>query len=162
MTKANRRFCNVKCKNEYHQHGSAFGPLKHRLEKLVVKLAGQAMSKEAMMRSGFIHRSQLRKKPADQRAEELRDDITRLQGGLAALALIPTEHRPASLRRSIEILTGLIKALDQRLQLVETALTVLAKAPALQPRPARLQPGPRLQKAAVSRAHKRPASKKRS
>jgi hypothetical protein len=30
-----------KCKDEFHQHGSAFGPLKTRLEKLVTKLTNE-------------------------------------------------------------------------------------------------------------------------
>lgn len=39
VTKPNRRFCSQSCKDEYHRHGSAFGPLKERLEKLVASLA---------------------------------------------------------------------------------------------------------------------------
>jgi hypothetical protein len=42
--KITKKFCGPEdpgkgqCKNEYHRHGSAFGPLKTRLENLVTKL----------------------------------------------------------------------------------------------------------------------------
>lgn len=35
-TKKWARFCKDQCRKEFHQHGSAFGPLKTRLEKLTV------------------------------------------------------------------------------------------------------------------------------
>src|SRR5271154_2023750 len=34
-TKPNRKFCKQDCKDEYNRHGSAFGPLKTRLERIV-------------------------------------------------------------------------------------------------------------------------------
>lgn len=37
LTKVNRRFCNTECKNEFHSHGSAFGPLKTKIETLIRK-----------------------------------------------------------------------------------------------------------------------------
>lgn len=37
LTKPNRRFCNTQCKNEFGSHGSAFGPLKTKIENLIRK-----------------------------------------------------------------------------------------------------------------------------
>jgi hypothetical protein len=40
-TKPNRKFCKKECKREYEQNGgTAFGPLKTRLEKLVRQITG--------------------------------------------------------------------------------------------------------------------------
>lgn len=36
-----QRFCCAECKNEFHRHGSAFGPLKDKLTKLVRSLVQQ-------------------------------------------------------------------------------------------------------------------------
>ena len=35
LTKPNRKFCCSKCKDEFGQHGSAFGPLKTRIETMM-------------------------------------------------------------------------------------------------------------------------------
>jgi hypothetical protein len=37
LTKPWRKFCKPLCKKEFHQHGSAFGPLKERIAKLIRK-----------------------------------------------------------------------------------------------------------------------------
>jgi hypothetical protein len=71
QTKPHKRFCKPECKNEFHQHGAAFGPLKQRLEKLINKevaarvgdvsrVIAATVKPEALARAGFIHRSQLR------------------------------------------------------------------------------------------------------
>lgn len=72
QTKPHKRFCKGQCKKEFHQHGSAFGPLKQRIEKMITKEVGSRVAMEvarviamhvnaeALARAGFIHRSQLR------------------------------------------------------------------------------------------------------
>lgn len=34
-TKVNRKFCDDACRKEFHHHGSAFGPLRIKLEKMI-------------------------------------------------------------------------------------------------------------------------------
>lgn len=60
LTRPKRRFCKDECKDEFHYHGSAFGPLKIRLEKLVANLAAEAITPKRLAAAGFVHRSQLK------------------------------------------------------------------------------------------------------
>jgi hypothetical protein len=84
-TRPNREFCSEDCKNEYNRNGSAFGPLRERLTKLIERrtkeetaarfedaykatallLAGDASFIRALRAHGFIHRSDLKKPPLE-------------------------------------------------------------------------------------------------
>lgn len=65
LTKPNRQFCTTACKNEYGRHGSAFGPLKIKLEKLVRKLVadeskrGWTTQLATLKAAGFVMRDEL-------------------------------------------------------------------------------------------------------
>lgn len=37
VTRDNKKFCCSKCKDEFHKYGSAYGPLKAKLEKLIAE-----------------------------------------------------------------------------------------------------------------------------
>ena len=74
LTKPNRQFCKIECKNEYNRYGAAFGPLKAKLEKLVRKLVdaetarGWTSQVATLKAAGFVTREQL---PAGNVATEL-------------------------------------------------------------------------------------------
>jgi len=65
VTKPNRMFCTTACKNEYGRHGSAFGPLRIKLEKLVRKLVaaetktGSTTQIGTLRAAGFVMRDEL-------------------------------------------------------------------------------------------------------
>jgi hypothetical protein len=80
-TRPNREFCSQDCKDEFNRHGSAFGPLRERLTKLIEKASKEEAARQfagvwpaatnllttspefirALKAAGFIHRSQLKK-----------------------------------------------------------------------------------------------------
>lgn len=109
-TRPNREFCSQDCKDEYNRHGSAFGPLRERLTKLIEKTSKEEAARQfeavwrtgltqcpelvtAMTGAGFIHRSQLKKTAPEKTA--------------------------AALRGSLDVIARLVKELEQRLVFVE-------------------------------------------
>lgn len=90
VTRANREFCSVECKDEFHRHGSAFGPLKERLTRLIEtnarQQAGQQLSdliaspgfRGQVAALGFVHRSQFQKRPPENTSAGLRGSIDTL------------------------------------------------------------------------------------
>jgi hypothetical protein len=136
LTKANRKFCKDQCKDEFHNHGSAFGPLKVTLTKLVEKLTREALTSDKLIKAGFFHRSKFKRLPAEQSGAYLRDelsDLARHHNGLLErvrkLESPPTEESGAALRGSLDMLAGLIGGLDKRLAVVEMAQRALATHP---------------------------------
>jgi hypothetical protein len=89
-TRPNKKFCSRKCKEEFNRYGSAFGPLRDWLTKLIEKNAkGEAVRqftaylsskdfRRELAAAGFIHRSQLKPKPAELTVEFLRESVFRL------------------------------------------------------------------------------------
>jgi hypothetical protein len=120
----NHIFCSTECKNEYSRYGSAFGPLKQFLVKLIEKSAGERAAaavaeqfaayvtgkgfRRHLVDSGFVHRSMLRKRPVLLSATALRASIKALD-----LAMNDATQK-----------------LDERLQIQETrAAALLAQFP---------------------------------
>jgi hypothetical protein len=104
LTKPNRLFCSTACKNEYGRHGSAFGPLRVKLEKLVRKLVeaetkrGWTAQLATLRAAGFV----------------MRDELPAAEGSLAA--------RVVSLAHAL-------RSIGARLRLVEFALGELTAGP---------------------------------
>jgi hypothetical protein len=75
-TRDNKKYCSLQCKDEFNRHGSAFGPLKDYLTKLIKKESKEAAAaqfaayvagkdfRRQLAAAGFIHRSMIRPKPA--------------------------------------------------------------------------------------------------
>jgi hypothetical protein len=96
---AKRKFCSELCKNEYNRFGSAYGPLKAKLEKVIREAVKAETPKavapelkrivhteefrELMHEAGFVHRSQIKRRPEELRAQALRDSIADLDKQLA-------------------------------------------------------------------------------
>lgn len=135
LTKKNRKFCKTQCKDEFHNYGAAFGPLKVTLTKLVEKLTREALTSDKLIKAGFFHRSKFRRVPVDQTGASLLDDVqmlTACERGLREridkLERPPVEESPAALRGSLDMLAALIGGLEKRLAVVEMAQRVLAAA----------------------------------
>lgn len=74
-TRKNKRFCCPECKDEYHRFGSAFGPLRDYLTKLIgIESKAQAAAqftayvqgkdfRRQLAAAGFIHRSMIQPRP---------------------------------------------------------------------------------------------------
>lgn len=88
ITRPGRRFCTTACRTEFHTHGSAFGPLRDKIQKLIEIetrqevarqmdhfFRGNQQLRDAMAGSGFIHRSQLKKQPPEMTRAGLRGSI---------------------------------------------------------------------------------------
>ena len=72
-TRKNKRFCKASCKDEYNRHGSAFGPLKDYLTKLIQTASKEEAAKQfaayvsgkdfrrQLAAAGFIHRSMIKR-----------------------------------------------------------------------------------------------------
>lgn len=70
-TRKNKKFCKKECKDEYNRYGSAFGPLKEWIGKLIEKLSKETFERRlrvfleteagraAITAAGFIHRDEL-------------------------------------------------------------------------------------------------------
>lgn len=83
----NKMFCSHDCKEEFRKFGSAYGPLKEHLTKLIAKhAAGEAAAQFAayvaakdfrrtLAAAGFIHRSMIKKRPAGMKPEALHAQI---------------------------------------------------------------------------------------
>lgn len=105
LTKPNRRFCTTACKNEYGRHGSAFGPLKIKLEKLVRKLV----------------------------ATEVKTGWTTQLATLRAAGFLMADDLPAAFAAknvALETLTHQLKALYARVRVLEAAVANGADAAA--------------------------------
>jgi hypothetical protein len=86
-TRRNRAFCSAQCKKEFHEHGSAFGPLKDRLTKLIEQHSKEEAANQfahyvasedfrrQLAAAGFIHRSQLKKRTPANTPEALRGSL---------------------------------------------------------------------------------------
>ena len=91
LTKPNRLFCSTACKNEYGRHGSAFGPLRVKLEKLVRKLVdadtkrGWTTQLATLKAAGFVMRDEL---PAAGAAAELAQLARHVKSLSARLRLV--------------------------------------------------------------------------
>lgn len=82
-TRKNKRFCSKECKEEFRRYGSAFGPLKTWLTKLIEESSkGEAANqftlyvegrdfRRQLARAGFIHRSMLKQLPPELRPKAL-------------------------------------------------------------------------------------------
>lgn len=91
-----KKFCSVKCKDEYRHYGSAFGPLRDYLTKLIVKASNEEAGKQFaayvaekdfrrhMAAAGFIHRSMLKPKEPELTPERLRSQIRETEKRLEA------------------------------------------------------------------------------
>ena len=53
-TKPHKRFCKEACRKEFHHHGSAFGPLRDKLVKLVREITGQHAAELRELRKLWI------------------------------------------------------------------------------------------------------------
>lgn len=77
VTKKSKRFCSNQCRMEYHKYGAAFGPLKAKLVKVIKEETGAAIKPglakivsaedfiDLMRKAGFVHRSQLKRRPEE-------------------------------------------------------------------------------------------------
>jgi hypothetical protein len=113
----NHIFCSAECKDEYRRYGSAFGPLKQFLIKLIEKSAGERAAaataeqfaayvtgkgfRRHLVDSGFVHRSMLRKRPTHLSATALRASIRELEARLAT-----AEHHATHIGLIIHELVG--------------------------------------------------------
>jgi hypothetical protein len=88
-----KRFCSAKCRREWFRFGSAYGPLKEQLEKLIEAKTKEATKAETenqkfierLRVAGFLHRGQLKKiKPEHTRRgmQSQIDTLSRLVGEL--------------------------------------------------------------------------------
>lgn len=76
-----KKFCNDECRNEFHKHGSAFGPLKGRLETLVKRWTRE-MEKRLMATIGEQRAATLTQGTL---MRTLRDDVENHRKDIAAL-----------------------------------------------------------------------------
>lgn len=97
-TRKNKKFCKPECQQEYNRYGSAFGPLKDYLTKLIataskeeaaMQFAGYVAGKtfrRQIAAAGFIHRSMVKPKPPELTPEGLAgacEMLSRLIGEIA-------------------------------------------------------------------------------
>ena len=118
----NKLFCSVQCSREFKRYGSAFGPLKDYLTKLIETTAGEIVAKRfttyaqgkdfrrELAAAGFVHKSMLKPKPP--------------------------EFTPESFHRSILTQGRMFRELELRVQQLE-AHAIQSPAP-----PVRNIPGP--------------------
>jgi hypothetical protein len=96
-----KKFCGKKCRMEWFRFGAAWGPLKEKIEKLIVKstkeAAGTILEKEnliaAMRAVGFIHRSQVKKLKPEHTREGIQGQLNALYHRCRALETALNEVR---------------------------------------------------------------------
>jgi len=88
LTRKHKKFCTTECKDEFHRHGSAFGPLKNHLTKLIRETGKEEAARQFeaylsgadfrkhLSAAGFIHRSQILKPKFDETGAALRGAVT--------------------------------------------------------------------------------------
>lgn len=105
LTKVNRAFCRQECKNEFHNFGSAYGPLKARLEKMIVVEARRQSRLQAraqfndyarrdlgrdLIAAGFVNRKRLRPQAPKATTAQLAETLTIIDLMLSEIAMLFT------------------------------------------------------------------------
>ena len=105
-TRKNKRFCSKACKDEYNRYGSAFGPLRDYLTKLIGKASKEEVARafaafvaskdfrRQLAAAGFIHRSMLRPRNREQASAGLQEQMRELAGRITALEQRPSQKTP--------------------------------------------------------------------
>lgn len=94
LTKPNRRFCSINCKNEYNRFGSSYGPLKAKLEKLIEQTIAAGIAHQLRDRNselwqsvkakvaelGFLNRADVSTRRTDAMERTWKETEARIEG----------------------------------------------------------------------------------